>query len=159
MKVRGLKNREINLIKDELSKYVDGDFVKNFDYGSLVVLEGKWRTICYANKQTIRNLNMFHEIFSVGNVFGEIKRKFRLSLEGFTLISSNIINNYAIVNEKGEMLFLYGRDIFKESIINIKGSGRIAVFNKNREFLGIGFFDGKMIKNIKDKGWYLREGG
>lgn len=106
-----------------------------------------------------KKLNMFQDIFSVGNVFGEIKRKFRLSLEGFTLISPNIINNYAIVNEKAEALFLYGRDIFKESIIEVKGFGRIAVFNKNREFLGIGLFDGKIIKNIKDKGWYLREGG
>ncbi|XRP97257.1 PUA domain-containing protein [Methanocaldococcus sp. 16A] len=159
MKVRELKKREINLIKEELSKYTNEDFVKNFDYENLAILEGKWLTVCYANKQTIRNLNMFHEIFSVGNVFGEIKRKFRLSLEGFTLISQHIINNYAIVNEKGETLFLYGRDIFKESIIEVKGSGRIAIFNKNREFLGIGFLDGKMIKNIKDKGWYLREGG
>jgi 60S ribosome subunit biogenesis protein NIP7 len=159
MKVRELKKREIDLIKEELSKYTNEDFVNEFEYENLVILEGKWLTVCYTNKQTIRNLNKFQDIFSVGNVFGEIKRKFRLSLEGFTLISPNIINNYAIINEKGEMLFLYGRDIFKESIIEVKGSGRIAVFNKNREFLGIGFWDNKMIKNIKDKGWYLREGG
>jgi len=159
MKVRELKKREIVLIKEELSKYTNKDFVKEFEYENLVILEGKWLTVCYTNKQTIKNLNKFQDIFSVGNVFGEITRKFRLSLEGFTLISPNIINNYAIINEKGEMLFLYGRDIFKESIMEVKGSGRIAVFNKNREFLGIGFWDSKMIKNIKDKGWYLREGG
>ena len=159
MKVRELKKREIVLIKEELSKYTNKDFVKEFEYENLVILEGKWLTVCYTNKQTIKNLNKFQDIFSAGNVFGEITRKFRLSLEGFTLISPNIINNYAIINEKGEMLFLYGRDIFKESIIEVKGSGRIAVFNKNREFLGIGFWDSKMIKNIKDKGWYLREGG
>jgi 60S ribosome subunit biogenesis protein NIP7 len=159
MKVRKLKNREIQLIKDELSKYTNENFVKSFNYENLVVLEGRWLTVCYTNKDTINYLNMFEDIFSVGNVFGEIKRKFRLSLEGFTLISPHITNNYAIVNEKGETLFLYGRDIFKESIIEVKGSGRIAIFNKNREFLGIGLWDGKIIKNIKDKGWYLREGG
>ena len=159
MKVRKLKNREIQLIKDELSKYTNENFVKSFNYENLVVLEGRWLTVCYTNKDTINYLNMFEDIFSVGNVFGEIKRKFRLSLEGFTLISPHITNNYAIVNEKGETLFLYGRDIFKESIIEVKGSGRIAIFNKNREVLGIGLWDGKIIKNIKDKGWYLREGG
>ncbi|ACV23918.1 PUA domain-containing protein [Methanocaldococcus fervens] len=159
MKPRKLKDYEVDLIKEELIKYINKDFVKKFDYENLIALKGKWTTICYANKQTIRNLNKFDEIFSVGNVFGEIKRKFRLSLEGFTLISPHIVNNYAVINEKGEVLFLYGRDVFKKSIMEVKGSGRIAVFNKNREFLGIGIFDGKMIKNIKDKGWYLREGG
>jgi 60S ribosome subunit biogenesis protein NIP7 len=159
MRVRELKKKEIQLIKDELSKYTDENFVKSFNCKYLVALEGRWVTVCYTNKETIKYLNMFEDIFSVGNVFGEIKRKFRLSLEGFTLISSHITNNYAIVNEKGEILFLYGRDIFKESVVKVKGSGRIAVFNKSKEFLGIGLWDGRMIKNIKDKGWYLREGG
>ncbi|MCQ6254275.1 NIP7 N-terminal domain-related protein [Methanocaldococcus sp.] len=159
MKFRKLKKREIDLIKEELCRYTEKSYANNFKYENLVVLEGNWLTVCYTNEETIKNLNKFEEIFSVGNIFGEIKRKFRLSLEGFTLISPYIINNYAVVNKKGETLFLYGRDIFKESIIEVKGSGRIVVFNENKEVLGIGFLENNIIKNIKDKGWYLREGG
>ncbi|ACX72626.1 Protein of unknown function UPF0113 [Methanocaldococcus vulcanius M7] len=159
MKARKLLKGEINLISKELGRYLSPNAVKNFKYERLVALEGNWTTVCYTNPSVIKVLKNFNNIFSVGNIFGEIRKDFKLSLEGFTIISNGIMNNYAIVNEKAEELFLYGRDVFKNSILEIKGSGRIAVFNKNREFLGIGFFDGKMIKNIKDKGWYLREGG
>ncbi|NPA62883.1 MAG: hypothetical protein GXN95_04955 [Methanococci archaeon] len=159
MKARKLSKREINLISKELERYIRKNAVKNFKYERLIALEGNWTTVCYTNTSVIKALKNFNNIFSVGNVFGEIRKDFKLSLEGFSLISDQIVNNYAVVNEKAEELFLYGRDIFKNSILEINGSGRIAVFNKNREFLGIGFFDGKMIKNIKDKGWYLREGG
>ncbi|WP_423793308.1 PUA domain-containing protein [Methanocaldococcus indicus] len=160
MKVRELKDFEKNKIKEELLRYTNKKYVKNFEYGNLVAQENKWITVLYTNKETKEKLKLFDDIYSVGNVFGEIKRKkFKLSLEGFTLISKYIIKNYAIINDKGEQLFLYGRDIFKSSIIEVRGFGRIAVFNKNKEFLGIGEYNGTLIKNIKDKGWYLREGG
>ncbi|ENN96386.1 hypothetical protein J422_02899 [Methanocaldococcus villosus KIN24-T80] len=156
---RNLKKKELELIKEELERYCSKEFVEKFNFNNLIALEGKWVTVCYTNTDVLKNLKLFNEVFFIGNNFGEIKRKFRLSLEGFTLIADNIINNYCIVNEKGETLFLYGRDIFKSSILKIKGYGRIAVFNKNREFLGIGYYSGEIVKNIKDKGWYLREGG
>ncbi len=160
MKFRDLKDYEKKLIEKEILRYTPKNFFETFNFDRLVILKNKWLTVCYLSYDAKKKLKFFDEIYTVGNVFGEIKNnKFKLSLEGFTIISNYINKNYAIINEKGETLFLYGRDIFNNSIVYINGSGRIAVFNKNRDFLGIGYFDGKMIKNIKDKGWYLRKGG
>ena len=65
-----------------------------------------------------------------------------------------------LFRSKGEVLFLYGRDIFLSSVLELKGGGRLAIFNRDREFLGIGSYGGgDIIKNVIDKGWYLREGG
>ncbi|ADG12793.1 Protein of unknown function UPF0113 [Methanocaldococcus infernus ME] len=153
MKVREINKKEKEEIFKEIYRYCK-DYAYKFDYSKLYALKGNWVTVCYSNTKPL-----VEDLYSIGNVFGEFRRKFKLSLEGFTLLSNNIVNNYCIVNEKAESLFLYGRDIFKSSILEIKGSGRLAIFNKNREFLGVGYKEKDIIKNIKDKGWYLREGG
>ncbi|WP_456471820.1 NIP7 pre-PUA domain-containing protein [Methanocaldococcus sp.] len=153
MKIRRINKKEEEEIYKEIYRYCK-DYAKEFNYKNLYALKGQWVTVCYSTTKPLVD-----DVYLIGNVFGDFKRKFRLSLEGFSLIADKIVDNYCIVNEKGETLFLYGRDIFKKSILEIKGSGRLAVFNKNREFLGIGIKEGDIIKNVKDKGWYLREGG
>ncbi|MDK2790804.1 MAG: ribosome subunit biosis protein [Methanothermococcus sp.] len=162
MKHRRLKKAEIQLIKDELKKYLKN--AEDFQYGNLWALGGKQINVIYAGRDVLKSLKNFKDIYNAGVIFGEIvtkngKNKFLLSLEGMSIISKDIVKNYAVVNKKGENLFLYGRDIFKSSILELKGHGKVVVFNKNMEFLGIGNYDGKMIKNVIDKGWYLREGG
>jgi 60S ribosome subunit biogenesis protein NIP7 len=163
MKFRALTKKEIEIIKHELKRFVDEEYLKTFPFENLYALVGNWINVVYATKEVIENLKNFDDVYGFGVMFGEFSRKhknrFLLSLEGMSLISDGICKNYAIVNEKGETMFLYGRDVFKSSILEIHGKGKVAVFNKHRDFLGIGKYDGKMIKNIKDKGWYLREGG
>jgi ribosome biogenesis protein Nip4 len=72
---------------------------------------------------------------------------------------------HAIVSDKGEQVFLYGKDVFKENILEYSPSeGFLIVINRNKEPLGWGFLkmrDGKelLIENIKDVGWYVRSGG
>ena len=82
-----------------------------------------------------------------------------------------------VINDWGERLVLYGRDVLAGSIIDIyppiyKGSNVIIV-NRNFEFIGIGksLYSFKeimklrennpqkvVVKNKRDLGWYLRRG-
>ena len=170
MKHRPLNSGEIKSVKNILINYI-GKNIENFKFENLYVLEDKDEYVAiYANKEVLETLKNFdRNIYGAGISFGnfEIKRsgsenkiKFSISLEGMSLISKDIIKNYVIVNKKGETLFLYGRDVFKSSILEINGGGKVAVFNKNKELLGVGNYGGgDIIKNIIDKGWYLRKGG
>ena len=166
MKYRALNAEEIGSIKNTLSYYLSRDAVENFKFENLHLLYEKNKyDVIYATEDVLKNLKLFKNIYGAGLIFGNLKKtdnriKFILSLEGMTLISKDIVKNYAVVNRKGEILFLYGRDIFMSSVLELKGGGRLAIFNLDREFLGIGNYGGgKIIKNVIDKGWYLREGG
>ncbi len=103
------------------------------------------------------------EIYSIGLYIGEIRGKyFLISLELASIIEP-FTNNKIVVNEKAEQLFLYGRDIFKESIVKeykrFKLGERCLVLNKRHEVLGIGKYERNIVKNLMDRGWYLRRGG
>ena len=80
-----------------------------------------------------------------------------ISLEFAFKIARYATKNKVIINEKGENLFLYGRDIFRNNII--KGDlkkGKKLTLNSKNECLDIGFWDGKILKNVKDRGMFLR---
>ncbi len=104
------------------------------------------------------------------------------SLElGYLALLSNAKQNIVYVNTNGEKLFLYGRDLFAQSIDNailpIKYKNYVIVLNNYREYLGLGIaltsiysiYDLQklkidnphfiLIKNYIDLGWYLRHGG
>ncbi|MEB3756842.1 MAG: hypothetical protein GSR79_08320 [Desulfurococcales archaeon] len=72
---------------------------------------------------------------------------------------------HTIVSSRGEQIFLYGRDVFKENIIEApENEGLLIVLNAEKEPLGWGYLkrlNGKelLIENIKDVGWYVRSGG
>ena len=166
MKYRALNTEEINIIKNMLSYYLSRDTIEKFKFENLYLLYDKDRyDVIYTTQDVLKNLKLFKSIYGAGLIFGNFKKskdkiRFTLSLEGMALISKDIVKNYAVVNRKGEILFLYGRDIFISSVLELKGGGRLAIFNIDREFLGIGNYGGgKIIKNVIDKGWYLREGG
>ena len=166
MKYRALNTEEINIIKNMLNYYLSRDTIEKFKFENLYLLYDKDRyDVIYTTQDVLKNLKLFKSIYGAGLIFGNFKKskdkiRFTLSLEGMTLISKDIVKNYAVVNRKGEILFLYGRDIFMSSVLELKGGGRLAIFNIDREFLGIGNYGGgNIIKNVIDKGWYLREGG
>ncbi|MBW9223713.1 hypothetical protein KKP90_03930 [Methanothermococcus sp. SCGC AD-155-E23] len=166
MKYRALNREEIESIKNILSYYLSKEDIENFKFKNLYLLYDRDRyDVIYATEEVLKNLRLFKNIYGAGLIFGNFKKKkdkikFTLSLEGMDLISKDIVKNYAVVNRKGEVLFLYGRDIFLSSVLELKGGGRLAIFNRDREFLGIGSYGGgDIIKNVIDKGWYLREGG
>ena len=62
-----------------------------------------------------------------------------------------------IVNEMAEKAFTYGKDILEKSIVKKQvSSGIVIIRNINGDILGLGKFEGKIVKNIIDLGFYLR---
>ena len=112
------------------------------------------------------------EVVSAGIKVGEVGKRFRLTLEGaFFLAKTKKKRVY--VNKKGEMLFLYGRDIFASSVMkasqDIRENDVVFVCNTRGDILGIGRsrYDGDRIRsveedrvvveNLVDRGEYLRK--
>ncbi|RLI65790.1 MAG: hypothetical protein DRO67_02180 [Candidatus Asgardarchaeum californiense] len=101
-----------------------------------------------------------------------INKKIELDIEGVCLIHSMNYENELIVNNEGEMLFLYGKDLFKKSIIGYAKHYRLGeyviVVNRLRECLGLGEVmmnyeeykkakdNDVIIRNLVDRGIYLR---
>ncbi len=165
MKVRKLNNEELKEIKTQLNNYIDLS-IFNFDNLLILIDNNNKINVIYTTNEVINNIDKLININCIGIIFGELelkqnnKLKFTISLEGLSILEKNISKNYIIINSKSETLFLYGRDIFKSSVIKLNGGGKVAVFNENKELLGIGNYGGgDIIKNIIDKGWYLRKGG
>jgi len=106
--------------------------------------------------------------YAVGTTLGEIKDGwFRLGLEGAYMLGPLARNRFAVVNEKAESLFLYGRDVIGPSVIECraKKGNNILVLNEKRECIGLGRLVEEprntvrtAIKNLRDRGWYIREG-
>ena len=72
---------------------------------------------------------------------------------------------HTVINETGEKIFLYGKDVFHDNIVRTNTlSGLTIVTNIRGEPLGWGVLNRKngkelLIENIKDVGWYVRAGG
>ncbi len=109
---------------------------------------------------------------AAGIKVGEVGKRLRLTLEGtFFLVKTKKKRIY--VNRKGEMLFLYGRDIFASSVMkaspDIRENDVVFVCNTRGDILGIGKsrYDGDRIRsveedrvvveNLVDRGEYLRK--
>ncbi len=92
-----------------------------------------------------------------GIILGYYKKGFKPT-KYFLEKNKNKIKNYIIIKEKVEFLFTCGRDLFKESIIQEKGNGRLyVVFNKKKEVLGLSEKTKDVYKNILNIGLYLKE--
>ncbi len=104
---------------------------------------------------------MRKEVFSVGLPIGEMfKGKFKPSFVLLEAIAGKT-TQIAVVNEKSEWLFICGRDMFKEAVVecDAKAGMNVIVMNSRRECLGYGIIctEGKTyIKNMLDLGDYLR---
>ncbi len=146
------------------------------------IYEGYFNEVYAINKNAKKIIDEILEKkkhpYALGFHVGRIrKNKFIPSLElGYAAVAKT--NAYVIVNNKGEKNFLYGKDIFTESIIDIGTTIRekqvVLVLNDKHEYTGIGRSLGAItkrrdqilvprrkviIKNIIDLGWYLRRGG
>ena len=97
--------------------------------------------------------------FYIGIFLGEEKaQEFKPSLALMEELAK-ISDRKVFINKKAAQLFICGRDIFGKSMMQTHfKKGLILVQNENDENLGYGRFadQGKLIKNILDKGSYLR---
>ncbi|MBU7016377.1 MAG: hypothetical protein HXS44_02615 [Theionarchaea archaeon] len=93
--------------------------------------------------------------YAAGTEIGMLRERFEPSLELADVIA-DYTKEKVIITEEGEKLFSYGRDVFLENIKEGKIVGEKVVMNEKNEVLGLGFFDGNMLVNVIDKGFYLR---
>jgi len=134
-------------------------------------LKQLWLTIQDRIKQKPYSIGLFAG--SITKRKGKLKLKIGLDLMEF--LAQRLRRNIVIVNDHAAMLFLYGRDIMLNSIVDILPPiGYLTVVaNRGLEILGLAKLliniegainkgakkDVIALKNVIDKGWYLRKGG
>jgi ribosome biogenesis protein Nip4 len=97
--------------------------------------------------------------FAIGTYLGNVKEgKFEAAPAMTNLLANT--KKKVTVNDKAEWLFLCGRDVFNKSVermpSDLKAGELVVVENKKEEVLGIARVGKDLIKNILDKGAYLR---
>ncbi len=185
--LRKPSKKELKVILSALRAFGSTDFLKDNELllldvaigvdGSRKIVDkdtkGRIREVYAFSKDLVKFLELYKLNFvHAGLKVGEVgSRRFRFSLEGsFYLAKKDKKRVY--VNEKGEMLFLYGRDVFAESVLratsDVEENDIVFVCNRNGDILGIGKarFDARRIKeagsrvvveNLVDRGEYLRK--
>ena len=168
MAIRKPTKKELKVIKKALASFGSFDFLKSF---SIYIKEGEKREVYAVSKDLEPFIGKLNEV-SFGIKIGEVGKRFRFTLEGaFFLAKRNKKKVY--VNEKGEMLFLYGRDLFRESILDVSEdvmeNDIVFVCNKRGDIIGIGkarFGRDRIFKvekgrvvveNLVDRGEYIRK--
>ncbi len=167
--LRNPKGREKKVIKSALRSFRSEDFLREN-----VILVNDSKEVFALSKDLSNFIKRFKlNYVCIGIKVGEVGcRRFRFSLEGtFYLIKRERKKVY--VDERGEMLFLYGRDIFARSVVGItddvKENDIVFVCNTKGDILGLGksrFDAGKykevdedrvVVENLIDRGEYLRK--
>ncbi len=176
---RLLNEGEMEFLKKWFKRTFNCDLVKNILEGSkkqLLVGEGERKEIFLVPKNVFSVFKQISSVrmpFFLGLFLGELtKGDFKLSLEGAYVVAKKCKKKWIIVSDKGEILFLYGRDIMRGSIIkwdpSIRKGDRVVIMNRRGEALGVGRVvkglkkaknTDIVVKNLIDRGWYLRKGG
>ncbi len=168
MAIRKPTKKELKVIKKALASFGSFDFLEEF---SIYIKEGERKEVYAVSKDLEQFIGKLNEV-AFGIKIGEVGKRFRFTVEGaFFLVKRNKKKVY--VNEKGEMLFLYGRDIFRESIVDVTDDVRendiVFVCNKKGDIIGIGkarfgrdrIFDVEegrvVVENLVDRGEYIRK--
>jgi len=165
MAFRQPDRKELKVIRNALRYYGSEDFLKDY---LILIREGERREVFAVSRELQKFLTL--NLFSAGIKIGEVGKRFRFSLEGaFWLLKNE--KNRVWVNQRGEMLFLYGRDIFASSVIKtseFEENSIVFVCNAFDDVLGIGRSrypsnalknipaDRVFIENLVDRGEYLR---
>ncbi len=112
--------------------------------------------------------------YCLGLYFGDLlNNELLLSIEGAT-VCSPYTDRKVRVSQKGEQAVLYGRDVQRSFIedfpLSVRGGQKVIIVNRLDEVLAVGkalingkefrdaHKDSSVIKNILDRGWYLRKG-
>jgi len=162
MKFRELTEDEKKILEGLSREYL-ADLGQALKGKALVVSHNGRREVFMTNKEALRVLHgMQVEPYFLGLYLGEIRgQRFILGLEGGTIITP-FSRKRITVDDKVEQLVLYGRDVFINSIhrfdARLKEGDKCLIINREGEFLAIGRVRGRIVKNLLDKGWYLRKG-
>jgi ribosome biogenesis protein Nip4 len=181
--LRNLKNREFDIIQaslTQISSKINQYLQDRRSCIYLIISEYKAKDQIYLITENLKNvLTNFQsdlKIASAGIFLGFIlKNNFFLSLEGAELfLKENLIPEEVIlrVNDEGEKSILYGNPVERKMIPNISSTMQknsiIFILNKSSELISIGYSEVDirdldafkerdiLIKNLIDKGYYLR---
>ena len=180
---RALKNSEFELIEAALVQ-ISPKIVSYFQEQRALLFVSKFgnkdENLIYLITEEINKvLKRFQQtidIISAGIYLGFIVRgKFFLSLEGAEILLKEELvpeQRFIKVNKEGEKAILYGNQIEKRMILdpssNLKKNSLILIFNQLNELIALGnvvvelenfeIFNERdiLIKNLVDKGYYLR---
>ncbi len=168
MQVRRPTKKELKVIRKALASFGSFDFLEEF---SIFIKEGEKKEVYAISKDAELFVGKLNEV-AFGLKIGEVGKRFRFTLEGAFFLARRK-KKKVFVNEKGEMLFLYGRDIFRESVEDVTDDVRendiVFVCNRRGDILGIGKsrFDAKrifsvekgrvVVENLVDRGEYIRK--
>lgn len=169
--------------KENLKKWIDnsfgiGIFSRILESDILIVGEGDWKEYFKVSENMYRifkKISKHRMPYCLGIYIARYFRNhYELSLESLKLVAP-YTDKKIWINENGEKFFIYGRDIFKNSIAkispNVKTNEKIIVLNLKNEPLGIGILkippknfekisDKKVVlENVADVGWYIRKAG
>lgn len=178
LQFREINDEEFNLIKETLGSSLK---FKGFETITasfkIIVAEGDWKEILLVSDEIFKIFQTFKDFrnpYCMGIHFGDIaKNKFKISLEGITLIS-DYIEEKTVLSSFGEKRVLYGRNLTKKDLgsfpAQIQKDDMSILINEDGEVLALGkYFANReeiensegneiILKNIMDKGWYLRKG-
>ncbi len=151
--MRIVSKKEKRMIQEYLEQFkVDIDVL-----GRLVVIRKNVFLVDKEVLKTAKDIEAHLKVipYAAGIEIGMLRERFEPSLELADVIA-RYTEEKVIITEEGEKLFSYGRDVFLENVTEGKTVGEKIVMNEKSEVLGLGFFDGSMLVNVIDKGFYLR---
>lgn len=162
--MKELNEKEFKILRKALKFFNSSDFLGNFN----LIVKGK--EIFAVSKELYEFLKLKNLECITGVKIGEIGKRLRLTLEGSFWLMKND-NKKVWVDDHGEMLFLYGRDVFVGSVIKtgkFEENEIVFVCNKYGDILGVGksrFSSTEIeklpknrvfVENLVDRGAYLR---
>lgn len=145
------------MIKEFMAKFSGKELIKEED---MISLQNEFYVLPEDLQKIFKRI--FMKPVYAGEYLGKSgANKFIPSLYLLNLLCKNT-EKKILVNDRGEWLFVCGRDILKESVIqtgDVKKDELVLVVNKYNECIGVGVFkDDKkcFIKNYFDLGDFLR---
>ncbi|MHA1268803.1 MAG: hypothetical protein ACTSPY_03350 [Candidatus Helarchaeota archaeon] len=166
---------ESNQLKLHLNYFNKSVFDSLTKSNTLLVGEGIRKEIFLVSEKLYTiflNIKKNKEPYFLGIYLGNLTdNKFDFSLNCLQLLNK-FTNKKIMINTKGEIQFIYGKDVQKRHILRVFddliANDRIIVINKKYEPLGLGLtlfpirknLQSNKIKiiNLMDIGWYLRKG-
>jgi len=143
----------------DILKTFISQFTKEFPYEEIQKINKKYFLIDSKTKKFTNKLD-FEDLRSSGLYLGEEKaRKFNASINMLNILK-NKTDKTIKLNEKASWLFICGRDVFADSILERNNAyGTVLVLNKFDEVIGLAKKDKKdknLFKNFYDIGHLLR---
>jgi ribosome biogenesis protein Nip4 len=174
LKFRLLDDSKENGLIKYLNYFDVSIFRKITNSNKFVITEGNKIEYYLVSNQifgTYKKLKEIRNPYHVGIYFGRIKKdEFAISLNGIQIIN-DLTTKKIQLNHKGEVKFIYGKNINDKHIQKIYADFKIEdlmiIVNSLGEPLGLGKAITRIkqksnknirIKNMLDLGWYLRKG-